>query len=229
MFINNLFSRLFYFINREQTTRRRQDIHLHTRSATMPRAAPLPESPLRRQSSPFIDGNHYRDTLHDMQGYELPFVLLGGARVESSSVASSLANQKNPLLKRVSGELLLEQCDYEPSVKQLRRMAKHRSVSSPSVYIPCIEVLDAPKASKGRRHSFTGGWDTPTVNQSSASSGLESPLLSLLNRERALCKLDSLPELPEQASGEIKRTLPARVFGHEAEALIASFRPNFHP
>jgi hypothetical protein len=197
----------------------------------MPRAASLSESPLRRQSSSSVDGNHYRDNNHDMQGYELPFVLLGGARVESSSVASSLAKQKNPLLKRVSGELLLEQCDYEPSVKQLRRMAKHRSVSSPSVHIPCTtEVLYASKeTSKGRRHSFTGGWDTPTVNQSSASSGLESPLLSLLNRERALCKLDSLPELPEQASGEMKRTLPAHDFGHEAEALIASFRPYFHP
>mmetsp|Transcript_22628 Transcript_22628/g.57945 ORF Transcript_22628/g.57945 Transcript_22628/m.57945 type:complete len:203 (-) Transcript_22628:42-650(-) len=89
-----------------------------------------------------------------------PFVVLGGDVSGDRPPAPESQQDCHPALDRVARDMYLERLDYEPSIKQLRRMAKFRSVSGPFKLSP-TEQAAVRKRREARRHSFAGGWDVP--------------------------------------------------------------------
>mmetsp|Transcript_33551 Transcript_33551/g.85722 ORF Transcript_33551/g.85722 Transcript_33551/m.85722 type:complete len:221 (+) Transcript_33551:323-985(+) len=134
--------------------------------------------------------------------HEVPFVALSGGY--SLKPPADAAHGYNPLLIRVAGEMYLERLDYEPTVKQLRRMAKCRSLSGP-VHLSTPEQAAVRSA---RRHSFCG------------DLGIPSPQIS----PRAT-RLATLPEKADERRPIVDPDNAA--LGAEADSLIASLRVSF--
>mmetsp|Transcript_10507 Transcript_10507/g.26924 ORF Transcript_10507/g.26924 Transcript_10507/m.26924 type:complete len:268 (+) Transcript_10507:191-994(+) len=102
------------------------------------------------------------------------FVILGGAAGEPTTAAAQRSSSSsNPLLRRISESMYLERLDYEPSVKQLWRMAKQRSVTGPVI----LTRREEEAVKSARRHSVCGDFGAfsfsntpPNVTESAKKS-----------------------------------------------------------
>mmetsp|Transcript_45628 Transcript_45628/g.116759 ORF Transcript_45628/g.116759 Transcript_45628/m.116759 type:complete len:251 (-) Transcript_45628:222-974(-) len=136
-----------------------------------------------------------------------PFVVLGGNARQMWPATASRGH--SPALSRVASEMYFERLDYEPSVKQLRRMAKGRSISGPV----CLSSTEQAAVNSSRRRTFSGDIGAPSS---------QSPHRS------TLCS--RLTTVPEKSGNEGSRPATAGVevgFGVEAEDLIASLRASY--